>query len=661
MRFLFVLTTLSLALAGCNGGEDFSDATVPGCPAGAGCTPSSRGDVLVELAGPHVSNLGYTCTGTNVVFFTSDTDQQSVDSNGNVVTVPAFNALCPANSQGIEFLVGNALFEGNYISLGSIRFPSKESYTRYAVTVADLKNSPFREASSEAQSRNVAAFIQGLDVEPSTPDVVEIPDEAHQVYDDNAETYENPIDTATYADFRSDWDPYFVAVNNALVSGSVAGMDPDPNVPLVKVQMANRYTSAGSYFFQSCIALSPSCLDPVDLSPTSESERVAIDFPGRINQVEERQPPLILPNGKIMGLGFVTRGLDNDSFRRELVAFSESSSINELLQFQDTQVISIEQGSNDTNLAVQGRFLNKVLYDDDLPDGAVGATDFGTNYPSLSSTLADMDKGRLEGDMLGDSVDLPFVGELVFVPQAEPSQDMIMDLALAGPFTVRLMRACIEQDESSGDCTSIPNPDLEVANDNAAALAGDANYFFAIGEEETETELPRDDFFGNSEFCLDVIASPGSVDNGILVIGPADGSCPTPSDRWPVGFISRTFPDSNSVNITMVIAPDASDPSVTANFGTAISGRVDLDDPCKRLYRTGDTNFDLGLRARWEDNYFSYIKGKELVANLPAPGPDEPANSELDLNQQDKEFLAAIRFGAVEFFTPAGSCDPLAP
>ena len=61
MRHLTFIAFTVLALAGCNGGEDFSDATVPGCPLGANCDLNPRGEIFVELQGPRVANLGYSC------------------------------------------------------------------------------------------------------------------------------------------------------------------------------------------------------------------------------------------------------------------------------------------------------------------------------------------------------------------------------------------------------------------------------------------------------------------------------------------------------------------------------------------------------------------------------------------------------------------------
>ena len=90
MRHLTLMAIAALALAGCNGGEDFSDATVPGCPLGANCDINPRGDSLIELQGPRVANLGYRCGNSNG--FTRD---EAYTPAGVDIEVPAFHALCP--------------------------------------------------------------------------------------------------------------------------------------------------------------------------------------------------------------------------------------------------------------------------------------------------------------------------------------------------------------------------------------------------------------------------------------------------------------------------------------------------------------------------------------------------------------------------------------
>jgi hypothetical protein len=81
------------------------------------------------------------------------------------------------------------------------------------------------------------------------------------------------------------------------------------------------------------------------------------------------------------------------------------------------------------------------------------------------------------------------------------------------------------------------------------------------------------------------------------------------------------------------------------------------------MFRTGDGNFDEGLRALWVDGYYPYIQQKEWVAALPPPASSEPDNTADDLSEDQQEMLVAISQGAVQFFAgaPGDACDPLAP
>lgn len=672
MRFLFVLTTLSLALAGCNGGEDFSDATVPGCPAGAGCNPSSRGDVLVELAGPHVSNLGYTCTGTNVVFFTSDTDQQSVDSDGNVVTVPAFGALCPSGSQGVEFFIGNALFEGNYISVGSLVFPAKELAADYKITVSDLVSSPRREpASVTDQVRNVAAFIQGLDANPAEESFVKIPAEAHDIADDlgaDAVSALNGTFTETdYLAFQDTWEDYFLAVDDAAAGGPFM-LNPFPNIPLARVIAANGYSFAGQYRFDTCRSqLSAFFCDADENSVIGKDLRFPYlkgfvpDGQGGTREVTS-EPPLVLPNGRLLGLGKAIRRVEvvgepgEFEVEQALVAFSETAVVDESATLSaDAKMLSVAPDGvgADVDMAFQGRFLNKRIYNDFVPDSAPDESrpDVELDYPSLAPELNDTEAGKVMGELLeaGSTVELPLTSEVLSSSQVMPDQTFITELASVAPFTVRLMRACLESDPDS-DCDEIERIDFEVGSGPAF------NYPSEI-IDPVEEEMPREDIHGTTEFCLDVVDLPGDIRNGLITAGPI-GDC----GKWDVGFVSRTIEDPKSANLTMLLAPGAESAVDTTapNFGVSIVGRVDMDtaDDCYPLYRTGgpgdSSNFDNKVRAAWVDDYWPEIRLQELQDGL---GEGET------LDDEDLAPVLANSRGAVQFF--AGdpndlTCDPAA-
>lgn len=682
MRVLFALTVLSFALAGCNGGEDFSDATVGGCPAGAGCDPSSRGEVLVELVGPRVDNLGYRCGGTTVVFFTDSQESTSVTSDGESVTVPPFNALCPASSQNVEFFIGNGLFEGNFVSLGKILFPKQEALQRYTVTVADLNNSPWRESADLPRTRNIAALIQALDSDPGTPDIVEIPDAAHDILDDNPDLAQ-PLDADPYASFSDAWsvgsagsDTFFEVLGDAGVS--VAGLNPDSDIPLAKVKAANRYTAAGNYSFRSCLFII--CQDP-NPSSTAARDSVSINLPGRlINDAALGEPPLILPNGKVMGVGFVLRSAgSNADTEQELVAFGEDSSVNDLLQLENVTIVSIEPGASSTALDAKGRFLNKLIYSDYLPENGVGSTDIELNYPSVADSLVAADAGGLSGILLSDGVDdanddntpLPLSAEIEAAPQPDPDQIAIDDLASNGPYTLRLMRACLAgaNEPNAAACTAIPNLAQEAATD------GSGNYFPQINSKDVTDEQPRGDFYAedaspsSTDVCMEVISDPGQPNNGIVMAGDFEGNCPSTLgvDGWAVGFVSRTFMNdpgtiAESANLSLLLAPNAANTKETSHFGVTVLGRVDMSDACLPMYRLSDGNFNDGLRAAWVDDFFPYVQQKAWIEDL-GPPPAEVRFNTSDLPEDQQEMLVAISQGAVQFFAglPGGSCDPLVP
>ncbi|KZY34761.1 hypothetical protein A3754_04490 [Alcanivorax sp. HI0083] len=664
-----------MGLAGCNGGEDFSDATIPGCPAGAGCQPNTRGEVLVELVGPRVHNLGYSCTGSNVVYFTNQDEEQSVSSTGAQVTIPAFNALCPAGTSGVEFLVGDALFEGHYISLGELVFPADALAESYTVTVSDLVISPRREAATvSAQVRNVAAFIQGLDTDSANEAFVNIPNEAHDVAealveqavgDSNVSTdtaLQETFELEDYNDFLAAWgngaegNGYFAEVNDA-VAGGVAQLNPSSAIPLANVLEADRYSFAGNYRFDTC--RSQISLLFCDQLPDSI---VGIDlrFPdGTIVDGQEvtAEPPLILPNGRVLGLGKAvkTQGEGEDlETLTTLVAFSQNATVDETLQL-DGEVLSVEAGA-DVQISFKGRFLNKRIYSAFLPDRAEDDTknDIQRDYPSLSPDLQEAEKGEATGRLLGgDDVELPLTSEVLTVPQVVPDQAYINDLSAAGPFTVRLMRACLQEDidEAGSTCRPIDNEEFEIGD------SASENYPTEI-LVPVEEEMPRvaSDVDNTTEFCVAVVSDAGNPDNGLVTAGPL-GNC----DQWDVGFVSRTLEDpdnsNRSANLTLLLAPGAEN-SGAANFGVTILGRVDMNDACYPLYRTGgpndSTGFDNKVRAAWVDDFYPVIQSKEWREAL--------AEGET-LSDDQQAFLFSIGRGAVQFFAgaPGGGCDPLVP
>ncbi len=622
MRFLFVLTTLSLALAGCNGGEDFSDATVPGCPAGAGCDPSSRGDVLVELAGPHVSNLGYTCTGTNVVFFTSDTDQESVDSDGNVVTVPAFNALCPDGAQGVEFFVGSGLFEGNKVSLGSYLLPQQLQKGKYQVTMADLVLPPTRsDANSSVLYRS--ALVQALDGDGDVTNAVSIPVkapdnsgiDANEVIDDNPGLIPSqPFDGyANYSDFVNAWQDMVNTINSALQTEGepdVVGFDTDTSNYAARLALGTDRTRAGLYTFESageCLIFQGCDFGGADGSRLALAMRA-----------------LVLPNGKLLAGGQLIRSKDSDT-ELDFVGLESAASLSETLQLENSGTSSDEvrltgagigaspPGNTDANL--KGRILGQTMY----AGVEVNNTgDYSLDYPSASYALKDSDKGGLEGELLGE--DVPADAESSAMPvrgtktgAVEIELDEALLASAVGDYRITLMRACIGEadDGSPSVCDSIPNPEQEVGDDEGF------NYPSSITRGTTTADITseraREDENGITDFCL-------SIDGSGLITAGDNGSCGT---THQVGMVTRTFPDSSSLNVNLRLAPGMDVRSLAAHYNTEIQGRIDLDDACFPMYRLSDESFDEKVRAGWVEQFYLPAILREGWSDQESPSDEE--------------------------------------
>ncbi len=635
MRVLFALTALSLILIGCNGGEDFSDATVPGCPAGAPCDTSVRGEVLVELTGPRIENVGYKCKGTEVVFFTSEAEQSTTDTDGQSIIIPPFHALCPASSGEIEFFLGNALFEGNKVSLGSFIFPSQLQKENFQVTVADLILPPTRNSIDDAVLYR-SALLQALDNDGDADDQVRIPKEdenndgvdANEVIDDQPLLIpDHPFDGyADYQDFVNAWDPMISEINSQLQANSlpdVAGFDADTTAYEARISAAADRTRAGLYSIESA----GECLLVDDCDFTADDgSRFAL----AINA-------LILPTGKVLAGGQLVRSTADSESEVDYIGFQSTASLSDTLQLvnSDTQDLFVgvtgagigNPTPSNTDAEMQGRIFGQTLY---TGVEINGNSDFALDYPTSDYVLADSEKGELAGELLGRTVPVPGDDTKNPVPiRGTKTGEVEIDLdpgVLAnavGDYRVTLMRACVgEVDDGDPDtCELIPNAMNEIGT----------NYPESITRGNTtvdiDSERARADENGTVDFCLTINA------DGIIT---TDGgsNCGTTHE---VGMVTRTFTDSNSANIFIRMAPGLDVRGQTPHYNTEIQGRIDLGGTCKPLYRLSDDSFDNQIRAAWLDQVF-----------LPAVQRAGWSDQE---NPSDTEQLvfASLQAGAVSF------------
>lgn len=643
MRHLTLMALAALALAGCNGGEDFSDATVPGCPLGASCNLSPRGDVLVELQGPRVKNLGYQCGSS-----TGYTRGEDYTPEGLDIEVPAYHALCPANSRSIEFYIGSALFEDNRVSLGSYFLPQQLRKGSYQITLADLIDSPRRvevqdgSLGTASPVLNRSALLHALNDQGNDPqNFIVIPGDVTQATDENDPNTlintrpeliaENGFAYADFDEFKAAWQDFIDVVNS---DEPIDGFANDTSAYENQVNTGNDRSRAGLYAFEiagECIILE------------------GCDFGGEEGStVSFTLNALVLPSGQILGGGLGVRASGGENQILDFLGFDSLAGLSDLLELQNQndQTLSVQLSSagigdadeSNTDAQVSGRFLGSSLYAGVNIDGN---SDFKLDFPSVNESLADADKGEITGVLLGENLTgepLPFRATKTGFVQARPDETTISQLV--GDYTVRLMRACVDDDLGDDDtkCSDIVEPDSDV--DREVSNSG-GNYPKSIGDQNITQERVRVDENTVGEFCLSING------NGIVTTG-SGGSCGT---TYTVGFVTRTFNAPNSANLSIRLAPGMDVRADTPHFNAIIEGRVDLadDGSCAPLYRLSDENFEIGLRARWvEENYLPRI----LLAGFGA----EPTVPEL-------RRFNSTRSGAVQFFAgaPGDACDPMAP
>lgn len=643
MRHLTLMAFAALALAGCNGGEDFSDATVPGCPLGANCDLNPRGEVLVELQGPRVANLGYSCGNS-----TGYTRAEEV-TLGNVV-VPPFHALCPANSGSIEFYIGSGLFEGNNVSLGRYLLPQQLRKGTYQVTLADLSlantiTSPRRVAlkadSMDATSSvlNRSALLHALNGMGNDPDQAIIipgnPAEKADAGDPNTILDAQPnlapdsgFAGTDYEAFKAAWQGFIDRVNT---ESPTDGFDTDTTNYQARLELGNNRSRAGLYTFGiagECIIIE------------------GCDFGGDAGStVSFTFNALILPDGDILGGGRGVRASNDQDQISDYLGFDSNAGLSDLLELQNQQDESLvvdllsrdigDAPAENTQGKISGRFLGSSLYAGVEIDGR---SDFKLDFPSSETTLDPNDKGEIKGKLLNEALDpespLPFRATKTGFVQALPDSTIVSDLA--GTYTIRLMRACVDEGDDDANCSDIvdPTPDTPDVNEEIGNFPQNIS-------ESISRERFRLDENSIDEFCL-VISSEGLVTTGVA------GACDT---TYTVGFVTRTFSDPKSANVSLRLAPGLDVAADIPHFNTTIEGRIDLTaGGCAAMYRLSDENFEIGLRAKWvEQTYLPFIMLEESFAEPPT---DLESNLFLSLTE-----------GAVQFFegAPGGSCDPMAP
>ena len=652
-----ILLSLVLAgvglLAACNGSEDFSNANLSSPVLGGDGDPADPDGEAVEVelvAGREgssgaksavISNLGYSCGGTTGY----------IPKDGNVEGFIPFRARCPLSARKIQFFIGptDSADAIDRIRIGEALLPQVSGRAlqfgpgRYQFSLADLIDAPGRQPGSDKNVYLRAALIAALDSAPATDHVIEIPDGAHTVAAQQpGTTPDQQFDYADYSAFTSAWQPWLDAVE--IETGLTL------NFPASDTDAQN-YATAGSNQIRSGSWL----LDHNASVPYFSR----IDDPdGNYDNMLLQMSLLVMPDGLVRGIGLLSRidtsgpPTPDDQDVVTLAQVDESLDEGQFLGGGPGSAVEVEGVLELGNaLDVAGRFFSNAGYDGlVIGSGDSAAVDFEVDFPDLElSELADNEKLTLEGTVFGSgqaSVGLKAGRDgVVGTSLLQAVMDQLPDF-----YQVTLKVACWE-DSVPVSCTTVPAEELGI--NYPVNLAADDRPQYPV-----ETEKPRG--ANNGQVRVQIL------DNG-LIVTDRDGDCSDVDgslmdgaggdgviQEYQVGFVSFTETERNSANLVLLMAgPNAwEDAGTMPQYGTRISGRIDLDDPQMRLYRTLDENFDSKIRAVWFDQYYSPFR---LLKVYSEPRSDEQ-NREIVASQQ-----GAIEGRAIDYDldTMSGTCPPL--
>lgn len=663
-RFLSAAgTTVLLAvLAGCNGKEDFSNVDLPGCPAGALCEETPRGDLLVEFAGPRLVNIGYRC-GASL----GRTYAEPTELDGRMV--PAGAAVCPQSATSVEFFLGHGVYLGNVLSIGRAALPQLavltiqgEDGTVWGVqrlSLADVLESPRRLPATDARVRNRAALLLALDSDTSTEDI-ELPEVLHGAEGVINQRYQElvrgrSLETAEFSEFKDAWEPLLAAVGEEVGGNNAPYIFPSEADVKARLAYSAGLTRAG--FFEIGYQESEAAI--FSLIGTDKAPAT-----GRTGTMSGSV--LVLPTGELIGLASAllsrVEGSDPAQTELDMLSFSREARLDDELVLSNVALQGLMNNDVATDIAISGRMLGNALHHGvRSPNGAV---DYALMYPTMFYRPVDADFGRILGTFLGSPVADLLLKKPDPAPEGLPVRMARLALganhldaaaldAAAGFYRLTLRRGCTAAeiaDDTEETCETIEEKN---------GLNYEGGYQIEAGTDNTEAvnftftkDRPRGSGLDNNSLA-EMLLEIRQVDGHGIVYAGRNGECPTGDAQYdfPVGYVNRTVVDEGvveSAGVVLVLSGDANEQDDLRYFGTEIQGRIALNGsgPDDRpIYRLSDEHFEDQVAAQWIDNYlpqkYYQTQGVESVDEL--------------TDEQKQRLLAHVR-GSVEWEYLGPSC-----
>lgn len=701
--FAIVLGAL-LALAACNGGEDFSDAIIGGPspidsrPDPAPIPEDDEPAVEIELVvgiddggtyrTANIANINYTCTEAVGV----------VKDDG----LKPFVARCAPTADRVEFFIGGTLSGDRRISIGTVYLPlctgrSDGSAGQsgcaggtgfFQVALTDLipigindstgaerpLTAPARRAPGDASVRNRAAFLLALDQTPGDR-VITIDPLAHN---NSVSAPETNFDQGAYADFVNYWNDWVVGLGKTLPANEAIAEG--------IAQVAADRTRIGLYSLEH---------DGVTYKLTYPDDP-------QLGTLSIVLPFIVMPDGSAGGVGalFGTTGSGASvAGAVNLLALDSDSALDDALFLNRAGVDGwnartvLNTVDNDANLTFTGRITGTSVYDNKLTSD--NKTDYRLDYPARGIYVPkENDWGRFEGDALDKNyVDAPYRLSRTGYVGAVLNETLVAELP--DFYKITIYKACTDPGEA--ECQDIPPEEIGPG----------LNYPVFIDNDECDSRYPNpanqptqdgglDGGCTETDTALTVTKEKprGGVDYAFLegafnvqfladgsIITDRRGECRPLADpvaltrhdglggvdtEVRVGYVSRTLQDNpddpddvatDTVNILIFMTGSAEngssistamDPPPVPHYGTQIQGRIDLAANTRPMRRLGNENFEGGIRAFWQDFY----QAGRLAETF----------EDTETSGQNGHRIRALQSGAAEgeaLDGVAGNCQPV--
>jgi hypothetical protein len=640
MRKRFLLSfagaaLLPLLLVACNGGEDFSDADIGGPviePSPGSGTPlgSDVETIEVEFVDDRVLGLGYECQGagggTGYTGYVINDNTNQFDDEFEGEQVPDV-VECEKEATAVNFFLGG--IDTERFSLGTVFLPQEAKRERYQVAPTDIVASPARieadQTGNEEQKRAfyIAALLQGLDGDARDNGIINVPLAAHQTILNDTGDEDTPTASAeglsaykSYSEFEDAWRQWFAAVDgrtndNIALPGNASAVSTKLGEGLNRLR-SGTYTLESALFGRKVVEA-----DDQD------------DIDNFLAPLLVQIPVLVYPDGVVQGVGYVadiggSLG-DVDRSNTTLAAVSSGSELSTTLQLSSDNPDAGLQVSGlleeNVNLELTGRFLGSNLYYD-LNGPLTQSSDYRADYSQggVYEPIAN-DRGFYSGEAFGtvlrDDGQLlnGFKSGFVAVdydtdklPKSGSTGDTAPQFYRLTPY-----KPCSGSDAYDDECSDFEANEPEPGNNYPETVADDD------GENEIEVteEQPKPATFPGSDSPASQQSFNVEIRDG-YVYTDLNGDCTATSEQagqykdangsqeYRVGFVTRTdegggaenLPPSMNLIIHMTV-PGLSEE--IPHYGLRTSGRIDLSASKKPFYRTGDGNFDQGIRARWVD------------------------------------------------------------